>query len=68
MNRAFVIIGIPAVGVAAFYAAVLWGRWGAVIVAVAMTAALVVITTVESRHRRAAQQIVHGQNRTPTGR
>ena len=68
MNRAFVIIGIPAVGVAAFYAAFLWGRWGAVLVAVGMTAALVIVASIESRHRRAAQPLVHGQNRTPTGR
>lgn len=68
MNRAFVIIGIPAVGVATFYGAVLWGRWGATIVAVVMTAGLTIVATVESRRRRAAQQLASGQSRPPTAR
>lgn len=68
MNRAFVIIGVPAVAVAAFYAAVLWGRWGATLVAIGMTAALIITAAIDSRRRRAAHPLASVQNRPPVAR
>lgn len=67
MNRAFVIIGVPAVGVATFYAAVLWGRWIATAVAVGLTLILWVVAMVDSR-RRAAQALASGRNHTTAAR
>ncbi|HVB33619.1 MAG TPA: hypothetical protein VNJ52_04475 [Patescibacteria group bacterium] len=68
MNRAFIIIGVPAVGVAAFYAAVLWGRWVALTVAIGLTLVMAVVAKVDSRRRRAAEQLAAGQGRTPMAR
>ncbi|HVB97768.1 MAG TPA: hypothetical protein VNJ12_00345 [Candidatus Dormibacteraeota bacterium] len=68
MNRAFAIIGVPAVGVSAFYAAILWGRWVATIVAIGLTVLLAVVAKVDSRRRRAASQLASGQDQTPLGR
>jgi hypothetical protein len=67
MNRAFLIIGIPAVGVAAFYAAVLWGRWAATGVALGLTLALVTIAVVD-RRRRASSTTVAGRREPSSGR
>jgi hypothetical protein len=63
MNRAFVIIGVPAVAVATFYAAVLWGRWVATAVAIGLTLILLIVGLVDSR-RRAAQAPASGADRT----
>lgn len=65
MNRAFAIIGVPAVGVAAFYAAVLWGRWAALGVAIGLIVILLVVAKVDSRRRRSTQGLAAGQNHTP---
>jgi hypothetical protein len=56
MNRALLIIGIPAVGVATFYAAVLWGRWVAMFVAIGLLLLLWAATAFERRRRSAARE------------
>jgi membrane protein implicated in regulation of membrane protease activity len=53
MNRALLIIGIPAVGVAAFYSAALWGWWVAMWVAIGLTLLLAGVAVVDRRRRRA---------------
>lgn len=55
MNRALLIIGIPAVGVATFYAAALWGRWAATFVAIGLSLLLGAAIVFE-RRRRAARE------------
>lgn len=64
MNRAFAIVGVPAVGVAAFYSAALWGFSVAAIVAIGLTSLLVVTAILDAR-RRAARSLSSGQDRTP---
>lgn len=51
MNRALLIIGIPAVGVATFYAAALWGPWVATFVAIGMSLLLGTAVAFERRRR-----------------
>lgn len=51
MNRALLIIGVPAVAVATFYAAALWGWLPAVITAVFLSLLLGTIGIVDRRRR-----------------
>jgi hypothetical protein len=53
MNRALWIIGVPAVGVAAFYAGILWGRWGATLVAIGVSLLFAAAALFDRRRRRA---------------
>lgn len=62
MNRALLIIGIPAVGVAAFYAAVLWGRWGATFVAIGLSLLLGAAMAYERRRRQAGREHPAGRS------
>jgi membrane protein implicated in regulation of membrane protease activity len=66
MNRAFLIIGVPAVGVATFYTAVLWGRWAAATVAIVLTLALAAVAVVD-RRRRANRQASTNRSEASTG-
>jgi hypothetical protein len=63
MNRAFAIIGVPAVGVAAFYSAALWGLSVAAMVAAGMTLLLVATAIFDARRRRAGHPLSSGQDR-----
>ncbi len=56
MNRALLIIGIPAVGVATFYVAVLWGRWAAVFAAIGLSLLLLALAELERRRHRAGRE------------
>ncbi len=51
MNRALLIIGVPAVAVATFYAAALWGRWAATVMAVLLSLLLGFVALVDHRRR-----------------
>jgi len=55
MNRALLIIGIPAVGVAAFYAAALWGWWAAVWMATGLSVLLAGVAVFDRRRRQAGR-------------
>ena len=55
MNLAFLIIGVPAVGVAAFYAGILWGGWMAALVAVGLSLVLATMAVVDRRRRQAGR-------------
>ncbi len=68
MNRAFAIIGVPAVVVSAFYAAILWGSWVATIVAIGLSLLLAIVAKVDSRRRRAAQESASGAGQPPAAR
>jgi membrane protein implicated in regulation of membrane protease activity len=56
MNRALLIIGIPAVGVAAFYSAALWGWWVAMWVAIGLSLLLAAVTVFDRRRHRAGRE------------
>jgi hypothetical protein len=62
MNRALLIIGIPGVCVASFYAAVLWGRWGATFVAIGLSLLLGAAITYERRRRQASPERPAGRS------
>jgi membrane protein implicated in regulation of membrane protease activity len=62
MNRALLIIGIPAVGVATFYVAVLWGRWAAVVAAIGLSLLLLALAELERRRRRTGREHPAGRS------
>jgi membrane protein implicated in regulation of membrane protease activity len=55
MNRALLIIGIPAIGVAAFYSAALWGWWVAMWVAIGLSVLLAGVAVFDRRRRQAGR-------------
>jgi membrane protein implicated in regulation of membrane protease activity len=62
MNRALLIIGIPAVGVASFYSAALWGWWMAMWVAIGLSLALAGVAIFDRRRRRVGREHLAGRS------
>ena len=62
MNRALLIIGVPAVIVAGVYAGLLWGTGAGVLVAAGMTGALVLALVLDRRQRQAGPRSAAGRN------
>ncbi|MDE3136855.1 MAG: hypothetical protein KGL59_09795 [Acidobacteriota bacterium] len=56
MNRALLIIGIPAVGVAAFYSAALWGWWTGMWVAIGLSFLLAGVAVFDRRRRQPGRE------------
>ncbi len=54
MNRALLIIGVPAVIVAGVYAGLLWGTGAGVLVAGGMTCAMIAALVFDRRRRQTA--------------
>ncbi len=62
MNRALLIIGVPAIIVAGVYAGLLWGAGAGVVVAAGMTCVMVLALVLDRRHRQARLRSAAGRN------